>query len=234
MNRVIQKAREDGRETLLEPEAKQLLAEFDVSVPEFQVAHSRDEAVSAAREIGYPVVMKIVSPDVTHKSDANGVLLNLESDEMAADAYEDILENVTAYDSDATIEGVLVEEMIDGLREMIVGVTKTRNFGPAVMIGMGGVTVELFSDVAFRLPPLDREEVMETVESLQTYPLLSGYRGDPPADVSALVESILNLGGADGLIAELGKEISEMDLNPVIVRPNEEGCVVSDALVTLT
>lgn len=233
MKDTIEDSRETNRTSLPEHEAKALLEERGLPVPEFAVVSSPSEAEAAAREIGFPVVMKIVSPDIQHKSDVDGVTLGIESAEQAVAVYMEIMSAVRDARPDATIEGVLVEEMIQGELEFIVGVTDDENFGFVVMAGLGGTIVELFEDVVMRLPPLDEETCWEMLESLKSYPLLAGYRGSEPVDVDSLVDLMLGIAGEDGLLVELEEELVELDLNPVIVGVDGEGCVVSDALVTL-
>lgn len=233
MKDTIEDSREADRKSLSEPEAKALLEERGIPVPDFAVVSDPSEAESAAREIGFPVVMKIVSPDIQHKSDVDGVTLGIESAAQAAAVYTEITSAVRDARPDVTIEGVLVEEMIQGELEFIVGVTDDENFGFVVMVGLGGTIVELFEDVIMRLPPLDEETCREMLESLQSYPLLAGYRGSEPVDVDSLIDVMLGVAGEDGLLVDLEEELVELDLNPVIVRADGEGCVVSDALVTL-
>jgi acyl-CoA synthetase (NDP forming) len=233
MNDIADEVERQDREVLLEHEAKALLRANGLPVPECEFVSEAADIEAASESIGFPVVMKVVSPDIQHKSDVGGVVLGVDSPSEAADAFARLMESVSEARPDADIRGVLIEEMIDGEREVFVGVNDDRNFGLIVMAGLGGTTIELFEDVSIRLPPLDRKTCESMLESLQSYPLLTGYRETDPTDVDALVDVMTGIAGEGGLIDEIGEDIAEMDLNPIIVRESGEGCVISDALVEL-
>ena len=224
---IISRAKQEGRKTLLEPEAKTVCAEYGIPVTKFKVAVSEDEAASFASEIGYPIVLKIVSPDVIHKSDAGGVMVNLKSPAEVSVAYQKILENVKKYKPDAQIAGILVQEMAPQSTEVIVGAIKDPQFGPTVMFGLGGIFVEILKDVSFRIAPLTADDAMDMITELKAYPLLKGYRNTPPADIDALVEILCS---TSRLVMD-NPEIKELDLNPVLAY--EKGAKAVDARIIL-
>lgn len=222
-----------NHEVLPEHEAKELLADYGLPVPDHAFVSDVDEVGQVSRDLDFPVVMKIVSSDIQHKSDVGGVVLDITSPADAEEAFEKLTTTVREARPNADIQGVLVEEMIDGEQEFFVGVKDDQNFELVVMAGLGGTAVELFEDVSLRLPPLDRDTCRSMLESLQSYPLLTGFRGSEPADVEALIDVLVGLAGEDGLLEDVGDEIAEMDLNPIIVRADGDGCVIADALITL-
>lgn len=224
----IAAAREDGRDTLTEAEGKRLLASVGIDTPSFEVCADADEAVDAAEEIGYPVVAKVSSPAVTHKSDwadGIGVAVGLDSSEAVRDAAGAILDAAADRGIDAD---VLVEEAMDLERgtEVIVGGVRDPSFGPVVLTGLGGVFTEIFEDTSHRIAPIDAAEARSAIEELQSAPLLSGYRGSDPADLDALAEAIATVGD---LVTE--QPIAELDVNPVLA--TTDGVMALDALVVL-
>ena len=226
-SRIINQARKEGRKVLLEPEAKLICVEYGIPVTNFKVAADEKEAVKLAGEIGYPVVLKIVSPEIIHKSDAGGVMVNLQSPLEVSDAYQKILGNVKKYDANAKIVGVLVQEMAPQSTETIVGAIKDPQFGQTIMFGLGGIFVELLKDVSFRIAPVTADDAREMITQLKAYPLLKGFRNSPPADIDALVSILLN---TSRLVME-NPEIKELDLNPVLVYP--KGAKTVDARIIL-
>lgn len=224
---IFEKARKEGRNYLLEPEAKTICSKYGIPVTKFSVAKNVEEAAQFAEETGYPVVLKIVSPDVIHKFDVGGVILNLKSSKEVKDAYNRILANVKKYKPDAKIVGVLVQEMAPPSTEVIVGATKDPQFGPALMFGFGGIFVEVLKDVAFRIAPITKLEAQEMITEVKAYPILRGYRGQPPADVNAIVDILLN---TSKLVMD-HPEIKELDLNPILVY--EKGAITVDARIIL-
>jgi acetyl-CoA synthetase (ADP-forming) len=226
-SQILEKVAEVGRRNLLENEAKTVCMEYSIPVTKFKLAKNEVEAVEAAEEIGYPVVLKVVSPDIVHKSDVGGVLLNLKNSSDVQSAYKQILENVKAKKKDAKIMGVLVQEMAPPSTEVIVGAIKDPQFGYALMFGLGGVFVEVLKDVTFRIAPLTEAEAREMITEVKAYPLLRGYRNIPPADIDAIVHVLLN---TSRLVMENPK-IKELDLNPIIVY--EKGAKTVDARIIL-
>ena len=225
---LIRRAYEEGRKHLLEPEAKAVCSEYGIPVPRFKVASSPEEAVEFAEEIGYPVVLKVVSPDVIHKSDVGGVLLNVLDADGVREGFKRILDTVKGHVPNARIIGVLVEEMAPkGITEVIVGAIKDPQFGPTLMFGLGGVFVEILKDVTFRIAPIDELEAREMVKEIKAYPILTGYRGQPPADIDTIVRILVS---ASKLVMD-HPEVKEMDLNPIIVY--EKGAKTVDARIIL-
>jgi acyl-CoA synthetase (NDP forming) len=224
---IISQARLEGRKALLETEAKTICMEYAIPVTKFRLAKKEREAVEFAEELGFPVVLKIVSPDIIHKSDAGGVMVNLKSDVEVQDAYRKILENVNRYRATAKIAGVLVQEMAPQSTEVIVGAIKDSQFGQTLMFGLGGVFVELLKDVTFRVAPINREDAQEMVTGVKAYPLLKGYRNTPPADIDAITNILLN---TSRLVMD-NPQIKELDLNPIMAY--EKGAKTVDARIIL-
>ena len=225
--KIIHQAKKENRKALLEPEAKTICAEYGIPVNKFQLAKTEKEASTYADEIGYPIVLKIVSPDIIHKSDAGGVKVNLKNTQEVAAAYKQIIENARNYKADAKIAGVLVQEMAPQSTEVIVGAIKDPQFGQTVMFGLGGIFVELLKDVNFRVAPITVEDAKEMITQLKAYPLLNGYRNTPPADIDALVAILCSV---SRLVME-NPEIKELDLNPVMAYP--KGAKTVDARIIL-
>ena len=226
MNQLISRAREEHR-SLLEYEAMELFAQYGIPVPRFALAKTRAEAEAAAGEIGFPVVLKVVSPDIIHKSDVGGVVVGVKSAEEAGAAYDRIRANVAERAPGADIHGVLVAAQAESGLECIVGMTQDASFGPAFMFGLGGIFVELLKDVAFRVLPLDKAEVLRMLRETKGYALLSGARGRAPMDVDALAQLILDV----ARMVEENPEIKELDINPLFVY--SKGVLTVDARVLL-
>lgn len=208
--------------------AKRILAEYGIRVTREELARDREEALAIARRIGYPVALKIQSPDISHKTEAGAVRLNIGTDAGLATAYDEVLRNAAGYKHDARIEGVLVQEMVPGGIEVILGVTNDRLFGPAVMFGLGGIFAEVLKDVSFRLAPVAPSAAREMIEEIRGYPVLAGARGRPPADVEALADTIVRL---SALALDLEAELAELDINPLFVMEKGKGVVAADALI---
>jgi acetyltransferase len=219
----------EGRTVLLEGEAKGLLAAFGLPVPRGIVAATRDEAMAAAREIGFPVAIKIVSPDITHKTEVGGVRLNLQNGDMVASAYEDMLRHARAMRSGARIDGVLVQPMLrlPHAREVLIGVATDPVFGPVISFGSGGVSVETVRDAAVALPPLNGALARDLMERTRVHRLLGGYRDVPRADVEAIAALLC---GVSRMVCAL-PWLKELDLNPVLAHPG--GAVIADARVVI-
>ena len=225
--KIISQAKSEGRAVLLEPEAKAICIEYGIPVTKFKVASNEEEATAFAVEIGFPVVLKIVSPDIIHKSDAGGVLVDLKNTTEVALGYSKIVENAKNYKPDAKIVGVLVQEMAPQSTETIVGAIKDPQFGQTIMFGLGGIFVEVLKDVNFRIAPLTTDDAKEMITQLKAYPLLRGFRNTPPADINALVSILCN---TSRLVME-HPEIKEIDLNPVMAYPS--GAKTVDARIIL-
>jgi acetyl-CoA synthetase (ADP-forming) len=227
ISKLFTNAYREKRKHLLETEAKTVCMEYGIPVTKFQLAKNEAEAVKFAEEIGYPIVLKIVSPDIIHKSDVGGVVVGLKTAKDVRNAYKQILESIKKHKADAKIVGVLVQEMALSSTEVIVGAIKDPQFGPAIMFGLGGIFVEVLKDVTFRVAPITVDEAREMITEVKAYPLLKGYRNQPPADIEAIVQILLN---TSRLVME-HQEIKELDLNPIMVY--EKGAKTVDARIIL-
>ena len=225
--KIISQAKKEGRKALLETEAKTICTEYGIPVTKFNLAKNEKEAATQANQIGYPIVLKIVSPDIIHKSDAGGVIVNLKTPSEISIAYKKIIENAKKYKSDAKIVGVLVQEMAPQSTEVIVGAIKDPQFGQTVMFGLGGIFVELLKDVNFRVAPINIEDAKEMITQLKAFPLLNGYRNTSPADIGALATILCSV---SCLVME-NPEIKELDLNPVMAY--SKGAKIVDARIIL-
>ena len=226
---VIAAARAEGRTSLLEEEGQRVLHAYGLPLPKSRLAESRGAAVRAARGIGYPVVMKIASPQIVHKSDAGGVRVGLGSDAEVRAAFDEVTANARRYDPAAEIKGVMIVEMVRGGTEVIVGSKREPGMGPVVMLGMGGIYVEVLKDVTFRLAPVTGAEASSMVGSIRTGRILEGVRGQAPSDTAALTECIQRL---SQLVTDFA-DISELDMNPVLAMERGSGCRVLDVRIGL-
>lgn len=226
---LFDRVRSEGRIELGELEAREVIEAYGMRLPKSFLAQSPEEAAEIAARLGFPVVMKISSPDILHKSDIGGVRIGIADRAMARDIYELIEYRARKYSRDARIWGVLVQEQVSKGREVLVGVSRDLQFGPLVAFGMGGIYVEVLQDVAFRLAPISRQEASEQVRAIRTFPLLRGVRGESPADLEAAEEVILRV---SQLVTDF-PEIVEMDINPLVVYNRGEGATVLDARIIL-
>jgi len=226
-NGIIQAARNEGRTILSEIEAKQLLESAGIPVSPARLAKTRDEAASMAGELGFPVVLKIVSPQVTHKSDVGGVALGLKNVEEVGAAFDRVVANAKKAEPSATIDGVAVQRMERQGTEVIVGLTTDPQFGHVMMFGLGGVMVEILKDVAFRIVPINERDARQMIHEIKGYPVLEGFRGSEPADLGKLQELLLKVSA----FAEAHPEVAELDLNPVFAY--KDGAIAVDARVVL-
>lgn len=213
---------------LNEYETKLLLGEFGVPAVDEAAAADEDAAVAAANRIGYPVVVKILSADIAHKTEAGGVRLSLTTDEQVRAAFREVMESARRYKPDARLDGVLVQKMSKGVAELIVGVTHDAVFGAALTVGLGGVLTELYRDVSHRLLPVDETMAREMLRELKAFPLLDGFRGRPLADVDAAVKAIAAVSNAS---AALGEAAQEIEVNPLQVKEKGAGAAAIDALL---
>ena len=213
---------------LSEYAAKKVLAAYGIPVTGGRLAHSAAEARAIAADIGYPVAVKSESADIPHKTEAGAVIIGVASDHALDDAYVRVVANAAAFRPDAVIDGVLVQEMVSGGTEVILGVTNDPLFGPAVMFGLGGIFAEVLEDVSFRLAPVTAEAAQEMIGEIRGYPLLTGARGRPPADIDAIVDAIVKL---SALAVDLADEVAEVDINPLFVMPAGGGVKAADALI---
>ncbi len=227
MSDPIADARADGRTLLTEVESKQLLHDAGIAVTQAHLTTSADEAVAAAEEIGFPVVLKIVSSEIVHKSDVGGVALDLADADAVREGYQTMIAKVSEAAPGAAIDGISVQQMAQSGTEVIVGVTTDPQFGPVMMFGLGGVLVEIMKDVAFRIIPIEPRDARQMVREIQGYRVLEGVRGQPPADIEALEAMILQV---SEFVSE-HHEIAELDLNPVLAYA--DGAIAVDARVVL-
>ena len=208
---IFDQVRKEGRSILTEFESKRILKQAGISVVETKLAKTQKEAVLLSQKIGFPVALKIASPDVIHKSDSGGVKLSLSNANEIKKAYEEIFKRMRKHYPRAVIHGVSVQKMVRPGTEVIVGTSKDPQFGPVIMFGLGGIFVELLKDVSFRVIPVDRRDAQEMIQEIKGYPLLQGFRGTEPASISALVEIILKI----SQLVEEHPQIKELELNPV-------------------
>ena len=226
---LFKSVREAGRVELGEIEARDVIEAYGMRLPQSRLARTPDEAATFASEIGFPVVMKISSPDILHKSDMGGVKVGIADASSARDTFELIEYRARKYSRDATIWGVLVQEMVPKGREVLVGVNRDPQFGPLVVFGLGGIYVEVMKDVAYNLAPVSRQEAAEQIRAIRSYPLLRGVRGDLPADIAAAEEVLLRV---SQMVTDF-PEIVEMDINPLVIHNQGQGAVVLDARIIL-
>ena len=207
---ILRRAKEEGRKVLTEIESKEVLKEAGIPVLEARLARTKKEAVALAREIGLPVVLKVVSPDITHKSDVGGVKVGLKSIKEVERAYSEIKRSAAEKVPGAEIWGVSVQKMAPQGVELIIGMTKDEQFGPVIMFGLGGIFVEVLKDVSFRIVPLTRRDASEMIREIKGFPILGGYRGEP-VDISSIEDMIMKLSE----FAYKNEDVKEIDMNPV-------------------
>lgn len=227
---IIANAREHHNHSLTEIESKKIFRAYGMPVALTELAKTEEEAVALAEQIGYPIVMKIMSHDILHKSDAGGVKVNIKNAEGVREAFHTIIANAKAYKPDAVIEGVAVQEMAPWGTEVIVGSVNDPTFGPTVMFGLGGIFVEILKDVTFRVAPVSAEQSYQMLEEIKAGAILAGARGETPRDRKALAEVLSRY---SQMITDLGDEIAESDANPVLVYAEGQGVKVVDARIIL-
>ena len=229
VKKILDNAKKEKRSALLEEEGQEILRAYGFPLPASKLAKSKKEAVAASKKIGYPVVLKIASPQIIHKSDAGGVKVNLQNAKDVENAFDTIIKNAKKYNKKADIKGVLVVEMVKGGKEMIIGSKLEPGFGPVVMLGMGGIYVEVLKDVTFKLAPMTNIEADDMISSIKTKKILEGVRGEKPSDIKKLSECIQRL---SQLVSDFN-EIKELDMNPVLVMEKNKGCKVLDVRIGL-
>ena len=226
---IVRAALDEDKRFLLAPEAQELLKAAGIPGARSITVKNIQDAVATSKEIGYPVVLKIVSRDITHKSDAGGVALDLMNDDEVMDGYQAVMRNCKTYMDNAKIEGVEVCKMIPKDTETIIGGRKDKTFGPIVMFGLGGIYVEVMKDITFRAYPIDRLEVMDMVKGIRTYPILLGVRGEEMKDIEKIMDTIIKV----GMLIDQIDEISDIEINPLMVYPQGEGAIAVDARILL-
>lgn len=224
---TLENARADGRNLLTELESKEILRVAGIPVVDSYSARSKAEAIRVARSIGFPIVLKILSKNVVHKSDVGGVAVGIKNSRQVGESYDAIISSVTRNAPEADIQGVSVQRMADSGVEVIIGASTDPQFGHVIMFGMGGTLVEILQDVSLRLVPLTPRDAKEMVTEIKSFQLLQGYRGTEPSDVAKLEEAILNLSG----FLESHPEIREVDINPVFCYP--KGILAVDARIII-
>ncbi|MFW9930780.1 MAG: acetate--CoA ligase family protein, partial [Candidatus Thorarchaeota archaeon] len=213
ITKIITSVKEDLRTTLTESEAKQIANIYGISVPKEYLAKTKDEAVKLAKKIGFPIVMKIMSPDILHKSDVGGVKLGITSESEVKNSFDEIILNCRTKVPKADIRGVLITEQIEKAKEFFVGMTRDSQVGPLLAVGLGGIYVEILKDISFRVSPITRSEARTMLEELKSYPLLTGIRGEKPSDIEAFVDVIIRI----SKLSVDYTEISEIDINPLFI-----------------
>ena len=224
---IIENVLASGRKILLPDEAMDVIKSSGISTPAYALAKAANEALTAAKSMGFPVVLKIVSPDVLHKSDVGGVVVGVENDREVERNYNEIMNNLIRKVPDADIMGILVEKQVPSTTEVIVGGIRDEQFGATVMFGLGGVFVELFKDVVFRIAPVTEAEALEMISEIKGYSVLNGYRGTERLDIQKLAKTVV---AVSELISDIGK-IKEVELNPLLVYP--EGATAVDARIII-
>lgn len=226
-NKIISAARKEGRTALTEIEAKKLLTEAGIACTDIKLAKTAKEAATAAKKMGFPVVLKIVSQDILHKTDVGGVKLNLNNEEEVSKAFDEIVKSAKKHKPKAKIDGVSVQPMARPGTEVIIGMSKDQQFGPVLMFGLGGILVEVLKDVSFRIVPLTRRDAREMIKEIKGYPVLQGYRGHEPANIEMLEEILLKVSE----FVEKLPDIKELDINPLFAY--KDGALALDARVIL-
>ena len=226
---IVKEVIDTKRNFLLAHEARDVMKAAGIAIPESHVVHNLEEAVDYSEEIGYPVVMKIVSKDIVHKSDAGGVALDLENSDEVVDAYQAIIQNCKAYNPNARIKGVDISEMAQPGTELIIGARRDKVFGPIVMFGLGGIYVEVIKDISFRAFPLNRNEVANMIKEIRSYPLLLGVRGEKKKDINRIVDTIIKL----GTIIQACETISDIEINPLVAYEEGQGVKALDVRIIL-
>lgn len=224
---IIAKAKSEGRSVLTELESKEILKEAGIPVVETRLATTQEEAVTVSQKMGFPVALKVASPEIPHKSDAGGVRLGLASPGQVALAYEEIMAAVREHYPVAPVQGVAVQKMARPGTEIIVGASQNPQFGPVLMFGLGGIFVEALKDVSFRIVPLTGRDAAEMIREIKGYVLLHGYRGQEPVDITSLEKLLLKVSG----FVEQNPQVKELDLNPVFAY--RDGALAVDARIIL-
>jgi len=229
VKKIFYQCQNEGRLELGEMEAREILEAYDIRMPKAELACDIDEAKEIAGRIGYPLVLKIVSPNILHKTDVGGVKIGIDNEKELEENYNQILFSASKYMPDANIRGILVQEFIKDKKETIIGMSKDPQFGPMIMFGLGGIYVEALKDVSFRIAPLSRQVAREMIEEIKTIKLLKGTRGEDPSDIDSIIEIILRV---SQLVTDF-PEILEMDINPLFVKKQGEGSIAGDVRIRI-
>jgi acetyl-CoA synthetase (ADP-forming) len=214
----------------MEHESKELISQCDIPVGQFKLVTSEEEAISFAEEIGYPVVAKLMSPEILHKTDAGLVKLNIKTTEQLIDVYNSLIEKAKNINQITRIEGINIQKMVqEGVIEIIIGALRDKNFGPVIMFGLGGIFIEIFKDVTYRVCPVSENEAEKMIKEIKAFPLLNGYRNNPQGDIDEIIVTIRKC----CKIMNDNPLIQEIDLNPIILFPKGKGLIAVDARIIL-
>ena len=214
MHPVIEQARNEGRVLLTEVESKEILGQAGIKVNDTKLITSKQEAVTAARQLGFPVVLKIISPDIVHKSDAGGIKLDLRTSGQVEKAYDEILADCKGKHPEADILGISVQKLVPPGTELIIGMFRDAQFGPVILFGLGGIWTEILEDTSLRITPINRKDAREMIEEIKGYKLLTGHRGQEPVDINNIENMLLAVSD----FVENNPEVKEIDINPIIAR----------------
>ena len=223
ITQVLKNKIESNQTVLTEFESKELLREIGILVPDQKLTSSKDETLSAAEEIGFPIVLKLIAEDIVHKSDTGAVKLNLKNIKEVEDAYEELMKIASQKEKKISVQKMADEP----ITELIIGMTTDPQFGPALMFGIGGILVELLEDVSFRIAPITEYDANEMIHDIKGFPILDGFRGKPKADIDAIIETLMKISD----LVTKHEEINEMDLNPVFIY--DKGLICVDARIIL-
>lgn len=223
ITQVLKNKIESNQTVLTEFESKELLREIGILVPDQKLTSSKDETLSAAEEIGFPIVLKLIAEDIVHKSDTGAVKLNLKNIKEVEDAYEELMKITSQKEKKISVQKMADEP----ITELIIGMTTDPQFGPALMFGIGGILVELLEDVSFRIAPITEYDANEMIHDIKGFPILDGFRGKPKADIDAIIETLMKISD----LVTKHEEINEMDLNPVFIY--DKGLICVDARIIL-
>jgi acetyltransferase len=226
---IFERCRCEGRIELGEMESREILKIYGIRVPKAELARDIGGAKQIAKKIGYPLVLKIVSPNILHKTDVGGVKVRIEDEKDLEENYDQILFNVKKYMPGANIRGILVQEFIEDKKETIIGMSEDPQFGPVIMFGLGGIYVEALKDVSFRIAPVSRRAASDMIEEIKAVKLLKGTRGEDPSDIDSIIDIILKV---SQLVTDFS-EIMEMDINPLFVKRQGEGSIAGDARIRI-
>ncbi len=226
---LFSSCRKDGRYELGEMEARRVLEAYNIKIPRAELAKDIEEAKQLAKDIKYPLVLKIVSPNILHKTDVGGIKIGISNEKELEEEFEQILWDVKKYMPDANIKGILLQEMIQSKKETIIGINKDPQFGPMVMFGLGGIYVEVLKDVSFRIAPISRDDAKEMINEIKTIKLLRGARGEKPSDIDSIADVLLRI---SQLVIDF-PEILEMDINPLFVKEEGEGSIAGDVRIRI-
>ncbi len=224
---ILKQAKQENRTQLTEIESKELLKEAGIPVIETKLARTKKEAISLSKRIGFPIALKVASPDIIHKSDIGGVKLGLTNVTQVSNAYSEIMSSIRQRLPKARIQGMSVQKMARPGVEVIIGMSEDAQFGPVLMFGLGGILVEVLKDVSFRIVPVTRKDAGKMIREIKGYPLLQGYRGQEPADIPSLEQLIVKV----SVLVEQYPQIKELDLNPVFAY--QDSAVAVDARISL-